>query len=186
MSTTWLRGIKSTLLQFGEIRGAPECNNTEGGFFSSLLFWKRGVGEAFSFLDFHHIRNTCLSCRAKAPKYEQTWKVMSQKTTPNLPWLDRSGSDTATEDLRNSDRDAQCHHGRISYGKIDVLNLERKVGQLKVTDVSASAKRGNFKKARWDHKEEKVATLHPSLRTSPLCTVFKTPRNLSLSSGSHF
>lgn len=56
------------LLQFGEIRGAPECNNIEGGFFSSLLFWKRGVGEAFFFLDFHHIRNTCLSCRTKATK----------------------------------------------------------------------------------------------------------------------
>lgn len=53
------------LIEFGKIRGVPECNNI-GGFFSSLLFWKRGVGEAFSFLDSHHIRNTCLMCRAKA------------------------------------------------------------------------------------------------------------------------
>lgn len=55
-------------LQFGEKRGAPECNNIEGGFLFSLLFWRRGVGEAFSFLHFHHIRNTCLPRRAKASK----------------------------------------------------------------------------------------------------------------------
>lgn len=54
------------LPKFDKIRGVPECNNIEGGFFSSLLFWKRGVGEAFSFPDFHHIRNTCLMCGAKA------------------------------------------------------------------------------------------------------------------------
>lgn len=156
------------------------------GFSPLYSFGKEEWVRHFPFSIFITLETHVYRVVQKRPKYEQTWKVMSQKRTPNLPWLDRSGSDTATEDLRNSDRDAQCHHGRISYGKIDVLNLERKVGQLKITDVSASAKRGNFKKARWDHKEEKVATLHPSLRTSPLCTVFKTPRNLSLSSGSHF
>lgn len=61
-------------VKLGEIRGVPECN-TEGGFFSSSLFWKRGVGEEFSFLDFHHIRNTCLSRRAKASKHlSRTWE----------------------------------------------------------------------------------------------------------------
>lgn len=68
-----------------------------------------------------------VSCKS-VQKYERTLDVMSKKATENLSWVDRSNSDTATKDLRNSDQDPQCHHGRSSQGKIDALNLETKVG----------------------------------------------------------
>lgn len=63
--------------------------------------------------------------------YERIWDVMSKKATGNRPWVDRSSSDTAARDLRNSDQDPRCHHGRSSQGKVHVLNLETKVGHLK-------------------------------------------------------
>lgn len=102
----------------------------------------------FSFSIFITLETHVFRVVQKRPKYRQTWKVMSQDKSPNLPKVDRSGSDTAAKVLRNSARDAQCHHGRNSQGKVDGPNLERKLGQLKMTHVSASAKRDNFNQER--------------------------------------
>lgn len=68
------------------------------------------------------------------------------------------------------------------------LTWRQRLGILKkqVTDVSASSKRGNFNKARWDHKEEKVATLHPSLRSCLLMILSGNSSDLFLPAQGNF
>lgn len=120
-------------LQFGEIRGGPECSNTEGGFFFFPPLYSFGKEEwvrHFPFSISITVQTHVYRVAQKCPKYEQTSDVMSKKATRHLSWADRNSSDTATKDLRNSDPDPECHHGRISQGKIDVLNSERKVGHF--------------------------------------------------------